>query len=139
MLIAIVGKSGSGKNAATATAHAAFKWEGVMGIIDKLVPRVPIGSGEGLVKSFGFNAREKDTGRTKLVPTDVSAIITIPEIDTFSAINARSGSTISPELRKLYSGETLGFGWADVSKRVIIPAHTYRSCVIAGVQPGGAR
>jgi len=136
MLIAIVGKSGSGKNAAAKVARAAFKWDGVMGIIDKTVPRIPLGSGEGLAKSFGFNQRDKETGQTELVRTYQSVIVTIPEIDTFSAINARSGATISPELRKLYSGETLGFGWADLSKRVIIPEHEYRSVVIAGVQPG---
>jgi len=140
MLIALVGKSGAGKNAATATARAAFKWTGVKGLLDRVgteeVPRIPLGSGEGLAKSFGFNHRDKTTGQTSLVRTYDSVIVVIPEIDTFSAINARSGATISPELRKLYSGETLGFGWADISKRVIIPEHEYRSVVIAGVQPG---
>ena len=136
MLVALVGKSGAGKNAASETAEAAFKWDGVMGLIDKDVPRIPLGSGEGLARSFGFNQRDKESGRTELVRTFLSILVTIPEIDTFAAINARGGATISQELRKLYSGETLGFGWADIQKRVIIPKHTYRACVIAGVQPG---
>jgi hypothetical protein len=135
MLIAIVGKSGAGKNAASRTARAAFKWHSELGE-NNTIPRIPVGSGEGLAKSFGFNQRNKDTGHQELIRLHTSVIITIPEIDTFRAINERGGATISPELRKLFSGETLGFGYSDISRRVIIPEHTYRSCVIAGVQPG---
>jgi hypothetical protein len=136
MLIAMVGKSGAGKNAATRAAKVAFKWNGVLGVIENYIPRIPLGSGEGLARSFGYNVKDKDSGRMELVRSAVSAIVTVPEIDTFKAISDRSGATISPELRKLYSGEDLGFGWADPQKRIIIPAHSYRACVIAGVQPG---
>ena len=140
LLIASVGRSGAGKGAAAKAARAAFKWTGILGSIGNHVDRVPIGSGEGLVKTFGFikpAVKEKGiiTEPSCLVRTRISAIITIAEIDTFTAIRDRSGSTISPELRKLYSGEMLGFQWSDPTKQVIIPEHGYRSCVIAGVQP----
>jgi hypothetical protein len=107
-----------------------------MGIVEDKVPRIPLGSGEGLAKNFGFSMRDKDTGSHSLVRTAESVIVTIAEIDTFRALSDRSGSTLSPELRKLYSGEELGFGYADLSKRVIIPGGSYRSVVVAGVQPG---
>jgi Bifunctional DNA primase/polymerase, N-terminal len=136
MLIAIVGKSGAGKNSASQAARAAFQWHGILGLIEDRVVRVPLGSGEGLAHTFGRNIRDKESGRMELVRSTLSAVVTIPEIDTFAAINSRSGATISPELRKLYSGEDLGFNWADDNKRVIIPEHSYRACVIAGVQPG---
>jgi hypothetical protein len=138
MLIALVGRPGAGKGAAARVARAAFKWEGVLGIIDDDVERRPVGTGEGLVKTFGFNRKDKDTGQTELFRTNMSAIVTIAEIDTFEAIKGRGGSTISPELRKVYSGEMIGFGYADAMKATIIPEHEYRCCVIAGVQPGRA-
>src|SRR5258707_333753 len=65
-----------------------------------------------------------------------SALLQIREIDTWAALKDRTGSTLIPELRKLYSGEELGFGYADPDKRVLIPDHSYRACIIAGVQPG---
>jgi hypothetical protein len=135
MLIAITGKSGAGKNSASQVAGRAFDWKGIGSIEDK-VERLPIGSGEGIAKMFGYSVRDKETGQLTLLRTETSIIITIPEIDTYTAINSRSGSTLSPELRKLYSGERLGFSWSDPTKKVIIPEHEYRAAVIAGVQPG---
>jgi hypothetical protein len=135
MLIAMTGKSGAGKNAAARAARAAFKWSGVIGIVEDDVPRIPLGTGEGLSRSFGHNGKD-DEGIRCLVRDEESVIITIGEIDTYKALHERSGSTISAELRKFYSGETLGFGYGDPAKRVIIPEHEYRGCVIAGVQPG---
>jgi hypothetical protein len=52
------------------------------------------------------------------------------------ALRDRGGSTITPQLRQLYSGEDLGFGYSGAGKRVIIPEHEYRGVVVAGVQPG---
>lgn len=135
MLIALTGKSGAGKDAAEAVCDAAFRWNGVLGFVGDVVPRVPLGSGEGLAKSFGYMRRD-DEGGMSLVVSEPSVIITVNEIDTLAAVSGRSGSTLTPQLRHLYNGQALGFGYADVSKRVIIPKHSYRSCLIAGVQPG---
>lgn len=134
MLIAMVGKSGAGKLSAHAAALSAIKWHGIVGCIPDRIERLPLGSGEGLARNYGFT-RKNETGH-ELSRLRYSAITTIAEIDTFAAIGGRSGSTISPELRKFYSGESLGFSYADPNKRVIIPEHSYRGCVIAGVQPG---
>jgi hypothetical protein len=43
-----------------------------------------------------------------------------------------------PILRSAWSGELLGFQNADVSRRVFVPAHTYRATLIAGIQPARA-
>jgi hypothetical protein len=136
MLIAIVGKPGIGKNAAARAARAAFRWTGIMGIIDDKVDRIPIGSGEGIAKSYGMSMKNKETGVIEVARVAESVIFTIPEIDTFGALHGRSGSTLSPEMRKFYSGEALGFGYSNRESRVIIEDHTYRGCIIAGVQPG---
>lgn len=130
MLIALTGPSGAGKSSARPAAQKAFFWEG-SGEIPDVIPLFPLGSGEGLVKNFGFYSKAEG-----LVRTSWSAIVTIAEIDTYLSLAGRSGSTLSPQLRQLYSGEDIGFGYSDPAKRVVIPGHSYRSCVIAGVQPG---
>lgn len=40
-----------------------------------------------------------------------------------------------PELLKAFMGEELGFANADAERRVILPMHSYRLCLSAGVQP----
>jgi hypothetical protein len=55
-----------------------------------------------------------------------------------TAINHRKGSTLSPELRKGWEGARLGFTYADPHKRLPIAAHSYRFCLLVGVQPGRA-
>src|SRR5699024_6727136 len=45
------------------------------------------------------------------------------------------GSTLMPQLRQLYSGETIGFSNAGKDTRVTVPRHTYRAGLIVGVQP----
>ena len=42
---------------------------------------------------------------------------------------------MSAELRKLYSGEALGFANAGKDTRNVVAAHSYRACVVVGVQP----
>lgn len=122
LLIAVVGKSGAGKGAARAAAKNAFQWNDIT--------EVPIGSGEGIAKSFGY--REK----TQLIRTDYRIMFTAAEIDTLKAQLERGGATLSGELRKVYSGEQIGFGYSDAAKRILIPDHEYRACLTAGVQPG---
>jgi hypothetical protein len=139
MLIALVGHSGAGKSAAEGAAEEAFRWEGIPGEIPDLIDRIPVGSGEGLVKSYAFNRKNEDTKRMELHWERLSAIITIEEIDTLRALSDRGGATISGELRKFYNGGRLGFGYADTGKRTILPKNSYRGCIVAGVQPGRGR
>jgi hypothetical protein len=129
MLIASVGGSGEGKGAAAQAAEVSVDWSDDIEII-------PPGSGEGLAKSFGIGKQDKATGDYVTERTRYRALLTVSEIDAFAALKSRSGATLSPQLRSLYSGEDLGFGYADPSKRVVIRRHTYRAVLVAGVQPG---
>lgn len=123
LFVALTGPSGGGKGAAEAAAAAGFRFTSV-------IDTVPLGSGEGIARTF------RPTGTKPEDPNPVSAaIFSAPEIDTLAAIASRQGSTLSSELRKVYSGEQLGFGNASKDTRNIVPAGTYRACLTIGVQP----
>lgn len=124
--IAIVGPSGAGKGTAAVTARDGVVCDYPVGP----VARVPLGTGEGIARTYRpVGTKPDDPSAT------TSAIFTGEEIDTWAAIASRSGSTLSAEVRKMYSGEQLGFGNAGRDTRVIVPAHSYRAVVIVGVQP----
>ena len=122
LCIALVGPSGGGKGAAMATAADGFNFGDI--------EIVPLGTGEGIARTFcpiGTKPGEPNPLTT--------AIFDAPEIDTFAAIATRQGSTLSAELRKVYSGEQLGFGNAGKDTRNVVPAGSYRACLTVGVQP----
>lgn len=125
LFVAIVGRSGSGKGAADAVAREALKF-------DHIETR-NAGSGEGLVHAFV--RRGKDG---LLVPVNDAVLFNIPEVDSLGAVGARQGATILSMLRQAWSGEQLGFQYADATKSLIVEAHRYRMALIAGVQPGRA-
>jgi hypothetical protein len=120
----IVGRSGQGKGTAAAASRDVIHLGGH-------IAGKGIGSGEGLVKLFG--RADKDGEVTRI---SYAELLSIYEIDSFGAQQSRSGATIGAELRKTYSGEPLGFAYADGTKRVLLDAHSYRLCVSAGIQPG---
>lgn len=124
IFVGLIGESGSGKGAATAVAADAVFLEGVF--------QANLGSGEGLSHLFAKRTRE---GVERLRE---SVLVTVQEIDTMTALGSRNGSTTLPELRKAWSGETLGFSYSDPAKRLDVQAHTYRLTMIAGIQPGRA-
>jgi hypothetical protein len=124
LFVAAVGPSGGGKGAADAAAMAGFTFSG------PAVDLVPLGSGEGIARTFRPSGIA--VGQPNAIDT---AIFTAPEIDTLAAIAARQGSTLSAELRKVYSGEALGFGNAGKDTRNIVDAGSYRASLILGVQP----
>ncbi|OBB42704.1 hypothetical protein A5752_06215 [Mycobacterium sp. 852002-51961_SCH5331710] len=124
LFIGSVGPSGTGKGAADAASVEGIQFDGPR------IEQVPIGTGEGVARTFRPIGTKPDD------PNPVTNVIfTCPEIDTWAALAARSGATLSAETRKLYSGEQLGFGNAGKDTRVIVEAHSYRACLIAGVQP----
>lgn len=124
LFVAAVGPSGGGKGAADAAAMDGFTFTG------PLIPLVPLGSGEGIARTF------RPIGTKPEAPNPISAaMFTAPEIDTLAAVAARQGSTLSAELRKVYSGEALGFGNAGRDTRNVVAAGSYRACKILGVQP----
>jgi hypothetical protein len=131
MLIALTGHSGTGKGGASGVALDVIRCDGPMDM-----QRIPVGSGEGIPKAFGYMHYDAESKLYELARTSYSAIIEVKEIDSLTAINSRTGSTLTAQLRQFYSGEQLGYWYADIKRRVIIPAHSYRGCVVAGVQPG---
>jgi hypothetical protein len=130
LFIGLVGYSGDGKDAAVSVAGEALYIEG---------PRfkvAPLGSGEGLAHMFMRQGRaSKEDPYPEPQQYNRHALVTIPEIDTLGALVARNSSTVTSQLRQAAMGQPLGFHYADASKRMIVPEHQYRLCLIAGIQP----
>ena len=124
---ALVGPSGGGKGASVSVASQ---------ILPNDIYTAKLGSGEGLVKTFGTTRKEEGRYHTESIRNRV--MFGVDEVDTIAGLGSRLGSTLMPALRSLYAGESLGFGYADPTKRVDIPAHAYRATLYVGVQPGRA-
>jgi hypothetical protein len=124
---ALVGHSGLGKNAADAVGREAVRFT-YAGLLSDPI-ELPIGTGEGIAKTF----RQADAGPDDDAPN--TAIFTAPEVDTLAALIGRQGSTTEPELRKVYSGEQLGFANAQKHTRTRVAAQSYRAGLIVGAQP----
>ncbi|SKZ99172.1 bifunctional DNA primase/polymerase domain protein [Mycobacteroides abscessus subsp. abscessus] len=117
--VAFVGRSGHGKGATEAAARDATNLP--------LFPELPVGSGEGLARTFAANADgQRETNR---------AMFTASEVDGLAALGSRQGATIMSALRQLYSGESIGGANAQKHTRLIVPAHSYRAVLSVGVQP----
>ena len=126
MFVAVVGRSGSGKSAAIAAARSAVVTYGY--------PMVPLGSGEGITRAYAYR-RPKDI---ELTWVERSVLFTSTEVDAMAALGSRAGATLLPQIREMFNGATLGFGYAAADKRLILPEHSYRAGVVVGVQPGRA-
>lgn len=129
LFVALVSASGGGKGASEAAAADAVQ----IGEGNRHVDTAGVGSGEGIAHLF---ARRTKTG-VEAIRTAV--LMKVIEIDTLAALGDRKGATLLPELRKAWSGEDLGFAYADPTKALPLPAHSYRLCLVAGVQPGRAQ
>jgi len=96
-----------------------------------------LGSGEGLAHMFMKRPKASRRGEPDPEPFqyNTAALVTIPEIDTLAALQNRQGSTLGGQLRQAAMGEQLGFFYVDRDKRMLVPEHSYRLCLLAGVQP----
>lgn len=126
IFVGLVGASGTGKGAAERVAAECLS-------LGEHITTSTTGSGEGI--AHGFVKRLRD-GTIEQHTTSV--LFTVPEIDTLSALGARQGATLMPELRRAWSGEQLGFQYVDPTKRLIVAAHQYRMTLVAGIQPARA-
>lgn len=122
LFCALVGPSGSGKGAAESAAKDAFRWP-------EHVFLATTGSGEGIAHCYAHI----DKGNQ--VDDRHSVLFTVAEVDTLAAISSRQGSTLLSQLRSAFSGERLGFSYADRSRRLLLERHNYRLGMIVGVQP----
>lgn len=138
MALALCGPSGAGKGTSEATARDAIEFRWATGE-PAHIPVYPLGSGEGLARVFMTPKPGKGQTDLDVAAEQVTtAIFSASEIDTAAALFARSGSTLESELRKVFSGEQLGFTNAQAHTRTRVDAHTYRCGQIYGVQPGRA-
>lgn len=122
MLVGLVGPSGGGKDTATKAARDALD-------VGHTFMTAPLGSGEGLSHMF-----MKETKQGPEQYND-AAIVTVGEIDTLTALQKRQASTVMAQIRQAAMGEQLGFFYVDTAKRMMVPEHSYRLCLIAGIQP----
>lgn len=118
---AIVAASGGGKGASSACARL---------LVPGHVESRNVGSGEGMVRAFRAKSTDDNPdGRHEAI------MFTADEVDTLAALNARTASTTLAMLRSAFSGETLGFAYADSEKGRHVPAHSYRLTFVVSVQP----
>jgi hypothetical protein len=129
LFIGLVGPSGAGKGGATAAAvdtiNTGATWEG--GETGQRM--VNLGSGEGIIHAFRKRTKDGDEWECR------SVVFNVQEIDLLTATATRSGATILPVLRSMWSGEQLGFQNADPTRRIQVPPHEYRASLLVGIQP----
>lgn len=131
LFVGLVGPSGSGKSSAIKAAANAVILSPLQD--DDEFKVVTLGSGQGISHAFGYNIK----GEVRFYEQR-SVIFKLDEIDHLKATTQQSASTILPELRCLYMGESLGAQYVEVAKRVMIPEHSYRAGFICGIQPSKA-
>lgn len=122
IFVAMVGTSSSGKTAAASVASE------VLEISPWTDLRNP-SSGEGLVALFAHIAKGGEPGEIR-----DRVLSQIDEIGILGSQQDRSGSILSAILRAAWSGEFLSNHAADKSRQRYVEAHSYRYCMIGGVQ-----
>lgn len=123
MSVALVGPSAGGKGSSEAAARDAVEF--VNPLLGQDIPEFPIGSGEGIARTFADAGAE----------TVTTAIFSVAEVDTLAALFRRQGSTLEGELRKAWMGEQLGFQNAQKATRTNVARLSYRAGLVVGVQP----
>lgn len=128
--VAVVGGSGAGKSALLNVSRDLL---GLEGAFQEDIEK-PAGSGEGLIMSF-LEPRGTGANRENVLIDDPRRILTVDEVDSLGATQGRNGSTIAPTIRTAVSGGHLGQENADVNRRRLVKAGTYRLVLFLGVQP----
>lgn len=128
LFLGLVGPSGGGKGAAEAAAKDAIRFT---------TPLVEagVGSGEGIAHTYQRSVPGEKGKKPVLEQHNTRALFRAPEVDTLGALKGRQGSTLLPQLRDAWMGDNLGFAYADVTRRLDLKQHSYRLCLIVGVQP----
>ncbi|WLP89945.1 hypothetical protein [Gordonia sp. NB41Y] len=138
-IVGLVAESGGNKSRILRTVRA---------YIDRSDLDIPIGSGEGIAKAYVRRPQQNrrptgsaDDANTFRHGTELyewqrrNAVFTASEVDTLAALMKRSSATLAGALRQAFSGETLGFAYADETKRALVPDGGYRFGLIVGIQP----
>ncbi|WP_435594651.1 hypothetical protein [Tsukamurella tyrosinosolvens] len=117
--VVFVGPSGTGKGVTDKIARLAWP---------KPLTELPLGSGEGISSPF---KEPKDGGeRCNAV------LFSVSEIDTFTGIASRQGSTLKAQLKAALMGEMLGMTNASEATSRLAKEHSYRLGLSISAQPG---
>jgi len=104
--------------------------------------RIPLGTAEGLVKTFFQKNPDKEDRKDRpSIRHRYPVIVRTDEIGVFIQQTGRasaSGEGLVAQLKQMCSGETLGFGYATDDKRLIVDPLSYRAGMICGVAPAKA-
>lgn len=122
LLCAFVSLSGGGKGISDKVGRLAWPTS---------ITELPIGSGEGIAATFMPPAKADENN-----PPITSVIFNCSEIDIFTGIASRQGSTIIGTTKAFAMGELLGSTNATKANSRNVPAHSYRGCLSVGAQPG---
>ncbi|WP_017205586.1 hypothetical protein [Mycobacteroides abscessus] len=130
---ALVGKPNAGKTeAADAGAYLVPLSD------DALIPE---GTGEGIVKSFGFMRREKHgTGEDAYYTYEFErmaeqVLMAADEVDAVFAEMCRQGTKFASMWRSMWMGAMVGTTTGNVELRTKLLPHTYRLGALLGCQP----
>jgi hypothetical protein len=93
-----------------------------------------IGSGEKLIELIANPVRDKD-GNLLSGHTDQRLLVNEPEFAAILTVNERTGSTLSPTMRKLYDGVPIN----HEVKKGSTHAEGYHLSVVAAITPGELR
>ena len=128
--VAVAGPSGSGKSAVMSVALEVFGTALALNEGTYMNPS----SGEGILAMFvSVDSKGVQTQTRERV------VSLVDEIGTMAAQSGRQGSTLMSMLRTAISGGLLSTHAADRSRQRRLEPHTYRWCLLVGVQPGTAR
>lgn len=97
---------------------------------------LPIGSGQGLVKSFmsGFAEGSGKQKRTVFRQDRRHVLIDIDEGTTLEVASSTSSADPMPVLASMWSGARAGWNNATSDRRLLLRPESYRVAVIAGLQ-----
>jgi hypothetical protein len=122
--VALVGPSSGGKSSSVAVAKEALA-------VTPEPEVTSLGSGEGIAKQYAY----RDAKTKKIVTVTDTLLFNDTEIESVEVLAKRAGNPLMGQWRKTYTGERLGFGYADPKNRIPVLDHRYRFCQILGIQP----
>jgi|GEM_PF-2316516 len=145
---AMVGGQPSGHNLFAATVGKSSEGKGAAeDVAERLIPEergavtTQPGSGEALAAMFAARTTvDGEDGKPLSVLECVNcrAMLSIKEIQVLGSNMGRDASTLTGELTKAWSGETLGSRTKQKANSVRAPRYGYVFNLIVGVQPGNA-
>lgn len=130
--VALCGPPNSGKTTAIATATQLLVMSGHSRVVER-----PLGSGEGLVELYlGFEAEEQN-GKVVQVrkQTKDGAFVTLDEGSALAEMAGRSGATLLPFLRSMWTGGRVGTSNASAETTRYLPDGSYSLGLVVGFQP----